>query len=297
MTTVFGPEASYQRIKIAIASVCNLLWTLIPSGKGLYLALYLQSSHGSGVSGTTERVCHGSADRLSLAATLPQLHLEPFSSRSPSSTSRGMRAEAAANSSLEHRSRCLSDVALLLVPLHNHFYSKLRFYNSGSKSHRRVLLCHLRGFQVVTRALGTVQRSSPLPDALPGSGVPYRPWRPAAVSSEAPLSFLSAGASGSQGDGGGEEPLVSQEAVPGCCHPVPRPACSGPVAGGERKQSQTVSESRRLSFLTPWAPSLLHEHLFLVAGGEEHSVYQSQQCSSSENVRRDAKQLRKGLRE
>lgn len=195
MTTVFGSEASYQRIKIAIASVCNLLWTLIPSGKGLYLALYLQSSHGSGVSGTTERVCHGSANRLSLAATLPQLRLEPFSPRSPSSTSRGTRAEAAANSLLEHRSRCLPNLASLvlplLVPLHNHFYSKLRFYNSGSKSHCHVLLCHLRGFQVMTRALGTVQRSSPLPDALPGSGVPYHPWGPAAVSSEAPLSFLS----------------------------------------------------------------------------------------------------------
>jgi len=40
------------------------------------------------------------------------------------------------------------------------------------------------------------------------------PWL---VSSKTCLSFLSAGFGVSQGDGGGEEPLVSQDTVAGCC--------------------------------------------------------------------------------
>lgn len=109
-----------------------------------------------------------------------------------------------------------------------------------------------------------MQSSSLLPDALPRSHIPDHPWRPLGCQQQS-LSSLSAGVSVSQGDGGGEEPLVSQDTVPGCCLLVLSPAGSGKVASGESRQPRPISVSLRLSFLTPRALSLFHEHLFLVA--------------------------------
>lgn len=69
----------------------------------------------------------------------------------------------------------------------------------------------------------------------------------------------------SWGDGGGGEPRLSQDSVLGCCClPVLSP-CLEWEDSGESKQPRMFSVSLSLSFLTPWALSVLHEHLFLVA--------------------------------
>lgn len=69
----------------------------------------------------------------------------------------------------------------------------------------------------------------------------------------------------SWGGGGGEEPRLSQDSVLGCCcFPVLSP-CLEWEDSGESKQPRMFSVSLSLSFLTPWALSVLHEHLFLVA--------------------------------
>lgn len=119
---------------------------------------------------------------------------------------------------LEHSSHCLSGFASLVLPLlvslHNHFFLQAPILQLGL----HVLLSRLRGFQVVTRALRTIQSFSLLPDALPTSCIPYHPWRPLGCQQQnLRLSFLSAGVSVSQGVGRGEEPLVSPDIVPGCC--------------------------------------------------------------------------------
>lgn len=122
---------------------------------------------------------------------------------------------------LEHSSHCLSGCASLVLPLLvslcNHFFFRAPVLQLGFKT-LHVLPSHLRGFQVMPRALRTMQSSSLLPDALPRSCIPYHPWRPLPCQQQnLCLSLLSAGVSVSQGVGRGEEPLVSPDIVPGCC--------------------------------------------------------------------------------
>lgn len=183
-----------------------------------------------------------------MTAVSPHLHLE--SSQSTNSSSGEMRRRP--NSLVEHsshcRSTCASLVLLLLVLLHSHFGFQVPLLQLGSKIPIHVLLSHLRGFQVITRAVGTVRSSSLLPGALPI--VLGCPWL---VSSKTCLSFLSARVSVSQGSGGGEEPLVIQDKVAGCCFLVLLPGLERTMAGGGSKQPQTPSVSPRLSFLTPRA--------------------------------------------
>lgn len=144
------------------------------------------------------------------------------------------------------RSACASLALPLLVLLHNHFSFQVLLLQLGLKVPIYVLLSHLGGFQVMTRAIGTMRSSSLLPGALPI--ILGHPWL---VSSKACLSFLSAGVSMSQGDGGGEELLVIQDTVSVCCLLVLLPGLERTIASGGSKQPQTPSVSPRLSVLTP----------------------------------------------
>lgn len=95
--------------------------------------------------------------------------------------------------------------------------SNLHFYNSGSKYHLRVLLSHWEAFRSWLELSGLCRAPPCFQMLCPDLSFLIILGGPWVVSSKACLSFLSAGVSVSQGDGGGEEPLVSQDAVPGCC--------------------------------------------------------------------------------